>query len=137
MKREIKNRWSGVVIYSGEVNTIAELVVQNKANLRYADLSGANLSRVNLRRANLRGADLRYAKQRVIRIVGSVHEINAIGGEVSVGCIRKPIAEWLETFQEVGVANGYTPEQVTEYGMHLRHIAALMAIPWGKDQESK
>ena len=36
----------------------------NKANLRYANLSGANLRYANLRYANLSGADLRYANLR-------------------------------------------------------------------------
>ena len=62
-QREIKNRWSGAIIHSGDVNTIAELAVANKANLgdadlRDADLSGADLSGANLSGANLRGADL-------------------------------------------------------------------------------
>lgn len=71
MKREIKTRWSGAVIHSGEVNTIAELIVQNKADLRSADLSsadlyradlsGADLSGANLSGADLSGADLRRA----------------------------------------------------------------------------
>ena len=55
---EIKNRWTGAVIHSGEVNSIAGLATANKANLRGANLRGANLSDANLSGAYLRGANL-------------------------------------------------------------------------------
>ena len=42
-KREIRNRWNGTIMHSGETNTLVELVVANKANLREANLRGANL----------------------------------------------------------------------------------------------
>jgi uncharacterized protein YjbI with pentapeptide repeats len=46
MKLEIKNRYDGSVIYSGEADTIRDLLVaavKARANLRGADLCGANL----------------------------------------------------------------------------------------------
>lgn len=49
----------GTVIATGE-GTIAEVVVANRANLRWANLRGADLSWADLRGANLRGADLSY-----------------------------------------------------------------------------
>ena len=104
------------------------------ANLRGANLSGANLSEADLSGANLSGADLSEAKQRIIRIHASRHEINAIGPNVRVGCIRKPISEWLECFAAVGKQHEYTSRQIEEYGMHLQHIARLVAIPW-KERE--
>ena len=85
-KIEIKNRWTGEVIFSHECedNTIGKTVEQalkssadlcnadlSNANLRsadlsnadlsYADLCNADLSNANLRSANLRSADLRSA----------------------------------------------------------------------------
>ena len=56
---EIKNRYTGKIIHSGDFNSMKELVedaIKNKINLRYAYLEGANLEG-----ANLEGADLRYA----------------------------------------------------------------------------
>ena len=56
---ELKNRFTGKVIHSGDFKSMKELVLDaiNKgANLRYANLGGANL-----RYANLGGADLRHA----------------------------------------------------------------------------
>ena len=66
IKIEIKNRWTGKVLfeYEKEDNTIKETVVEavkNGANLRGAYLRGAYLRDANLIDANLRGADLRGA----------------------------------------------------------------------------
>ena len=59
---EIRNRFSGAVICSGECS-VKELVENTEANLRvadlrWADLSGADLSGADLRWADLSGADL-------------------------------------------------------------------------------
>jgi hypothetical protein len=80
-KWEIKNRWNGKVICSGEFESLKQLVENKKhllkganlkdaylkdaylkdAYLRDADLEGANLKGADLRGANLKGADLRGA----------------------------------------------------------------------------
>lgn len=62
IKIEIKNRWTGNILfeYLSENNTIKKTVseaIKSEANLCGADLYGANL-----RRANLCGADLCGAK---------------------------------------------------------------------------
>ena len=63
---EIKNKYTGVVLYTHNGNTLlrANLLRANlrRANLRRADLSRADLSRADLRRADLRRADLPGAK---------------------------------------------------------------------------
>ena len=74
IKIEIRNRWTGAVVfeYTKEGNTITETVLEAirrgadlcGANLRDADLRGANLRDANLRGANLRGANLRGANLR-------------------------------------------------------------------------
>ena len=76
MKHEIKNRWTGEVLFTCEVpegmesgmiarhtaeTAIAEGANLVDADLRGADLRGANLRGANLVDANLRGADLRGA----------------------------------------------------------------------------
>ena len=76
IKIEIKNRWTGTIIfeYEKENNTIKDTLLEaiksgadlrsadlRGAYLRDADLSGADLSGANLRGANLRGAYLRGA----------------------------------------------------------------------------
>ena len=76
IKIEIRNRWTGSVVfeYTKEGNTITETVLEairrganlsdadlSDADLRCADLRCANLSDANLSDADLRGADLRCA----------------------------------------------------------------------------
>lgn len=106
------------------------------ANLRGANLSGANLSWADLRGADLSGADLRGAdlscKQYVCAIHASRHAIVAIDDDVRIGCHRKPLAEWLETFEAVGRENKYTDSQTVEYGGWLRQIAAVLVARRGE-----
>lgn len=67
IKIEIRNRWTGSVVfeYTKEGNTITETVldaIRRGANLRNADLRCANLCGADLYGANLRGSNLRCAK---------------------------------------------------------------------------
>ena len=79
MKIEIKNRWTGNVIFSFECNTIMDCLIEairTGANLRDTDLRGANLTGANLRGANLTdadltGADLRDADLRDADLMGA------------------------------------------------------------------
>ena len=66
IKIEIRNRWTGSVVfeYTKEGNTITETVldaIRRGADLCDADLCDANLCGANLRDADLRGANLRGA----------------------------------------------------------------------------
>jgi uncharacterized protein YjbI with pentapeptide repeats len=69
---QIKNHFTGSIIFESEKTTYKEAVVEAKTNgvsmrdadLRGADLSGADLSGAYLRSANLRDADLRDADLR-------------------------------------------------------------------------
>ena len=114
---DIINRWTGAILrHSETATTIAEAVLE-------ACKSGADL-----RDADLRGADLSGADQYVIRIQGSRHEINAINDDVHVGCIRQNLSRWLEVFEAIGKEQGYTAAQIAEYGLHLKHIEAILAL---------
>jgi len=67
MKFEIKNRFSGSVIFSIETESwklAVEAAVKSSADLSSADLRSANLSSADLRSANLCSADLRSANLR-------------------------------------------------------------------------
>jgi len=59
MKFEIRNRWSGEIVFSVEADSWR--VAIEAAYKAKADLCGANLCEADLRGANLRGADLRGA----------------------------------------------------------------------------
>ena len=61
---EIKNRWTGDIIFTSTKTTYKEAVeeaVKSEANLSYANLSEANLSYANLSEANLSNANLSEA----------------------------------------------------------------------------
>ena len=74
MKHEIKNRFTGEVLFTCEVpdgmesgmitRHAVEEAISSYANLRGADLSNADLSYANLRGADLSNADLSYANLR-------------------------------------------------------------------------
>ena len=64
MKFEIKNRWSGELIFSIETESwklAVEAAIKSEANLSKADLSCANLSKADLSCANLSEANLSKA----------------------------------------------------------------------------
>ena len=76
IKIEIRNRWTGSVVfeYTKEGNTITETVldaIRRGANLRDADLRDANLCDADLCGANLRGANLRGADLRGANLCGA------------------------------------------------------------------
>ena len=76
IKIEIRNRWTGSVVfeYTKEGNTITETVldaIRRGADLRGADLRGADLRGANLRGANLRDADLCGANLRDADLCGA------------------------------------------------------------------
>ena len=76
IKIEIKNRWTGSVLfeYEKENNTLKDTVeqaVKEVAYLREADLEGANLRGANLEGANLREADLEGANLREADLEGA------------------------------------------------------------------
>ena len=61
MKIEIKNRWSGDILFSVEApnwRVAVEIAVKSRANLYGANLYGADLSGADLSGADLYGADL-------------------------------------------------------------------------------
>lgn len=116
---EIKNRFTGEVIVSGDVS-IKELVEINRANLRDAnlrdaDLFGANLFGANLRDADLRGANLYGADLSGTNLLGADLSGANLEGEIltktpifidltwrvtittkymRIGCQRHAIADW-------------------------------------------
>ena len=62
MDIEIKNRFTGGVIISGEYESIGDALQKNSwTDLRWANLRGADLRGADLREANLSRADLSWA----------------------------------------------------------------------------
>ena len=94
----------------------------SEADLREANLSGAYLREANLRGTNLSEADCLTASGYFLRLAGSRHAIIAIDAQnISIGCHRKTLAEWLDKYAAIGAEEGYTPAQIAEYRRHLEY----------------
>lgn len=85
--------------------------------------------------ALVRGLDLRNAELYgafVLTIVASKHPIyvfsDSVDTFVQVGCQRRTLSSWLKTYETAGQGEGYTPEQIVEYGQHARHIDQLIQL---------
>ena len=118
MKTEIKNRFTGSVIfeYTKENNslkeTIKEYIKQElasgkiRADLSYADLSSADLRYADLRSADLRSADLSSAdlssadlssaknKELSYLTMRAKWDFYFNDGKIGIGCKVKSIKEW-------------------------------------------
>ena len=87
MKIELKNRWTGEVLFSIETESVKlalEAAIKAKADLSYADLSSADL-----RSADLRSADLRYAKNLKIHFQIIPSEGSFIAWKAAQDCLVK------------------------------------------------
>lgn len=109
------------------------------ADLRGADLSGADLSGADLRRVNLRSADLRNANLRnanlegadlrgafldhtsgILSFTGGKHLAIGYMNRIKIGCQDLTITEWLEGFEVIGEAEGYTHSEIKQYGNFIK-----------------
>jgi hypothetical protein len=61
-------------------------------------------------------------------IQGSNHSICTPNkqGDVKIGCHTHHIDWWLENFGKVGQREGYSEEQIREYGLHLYHVKNII-----------
>ena len=95
MKFQIKNRWTGSVIFTAEIDAdesaprsiklgmAVHIAVNEKASLRGADLLGADLLGADLRGASLSGADLRDADLRGADLRGaSLRDADLLGADL-------------------------------------------------------
>jgi hypothetical protein len=58
--------------------------------------------------------------------------VNYVGNKdeklmIMIGCKIHSLEHWLENYREIGSKNGYTEEQIEEYGRHLAHMAQLLS----------
>jgi hypothetical protein len=99
---EIKNRFSGAVLFSLETENLKlaiETAVKAGADLRGADLRGADLRDTYLRGADLRGADLRGADLRGADLCGA----DLCGADLCGAKIRADITIQQEPIQISGL----------------------------------
>ena len=100
MKHEIKNRWTGEVLFTYEApegmesGMIARHAVET-AIAQNANLRGANLVDADLRGANLRDADLRGAKNAPMIITGLLWTVYIDStGMMRIGCQNHSVEDW-------------------------------------------
>ncbi len=141
---QIKNRWTGAVIYEGEAESLKDLVgtaVEKNISLGGAYLGGANLRDANLGGANLRGAYLGGAYLGGAYLGGAYHLISFSG----IGSARRNTSYWLEadkvwcgcfngTLEEfrdqVEETHEENPQYLAEYRAGIAFLAAcIAAIP--------
>ena len=61
-----------------------------------------------------------------IYIVGSKHSLTYTGKRtLSIGCHNYPIDRWLESFEIIGKKEGYSNDQIKEYGEYIKAIDQL------------
>ena len=59
-------------------------------------------------------------------ISASQHSVSYWGYDaIQVGCKKYTISEWQKHFREIGKAEGYSEEQINEYGFYIDLIAKL------------
>jgi carbonic anhydrase/acetyltransferase-like protein (isoleucine patch superfamily) len=61
-------------------------------------------------------------------IQGSRHALRLCSlTQIAVGCHVHDITDWLKRYKVIGRSEGYTQEQVEEYGGHLHYLASIAA----------
>ena len=120
IKIQIKNRWTGLILfeYEKENNTIKKTVINaylrsaylgsaylRCANLRDAYLRSAYLGSADLRGADLRGADLGNGKVKTFAVFTGIYTYIVVpyileNGEqrVKMGCYDRSVTEWDQDF---------------------------------------
>jgi len=64
----------------------------------------------------------------IIYIIGSRHPLSYWGEDrIDIGCHQYSIRLWQENGHAIGEQEGYTPEQIEEYGRYINIIAAQHA----------
>jgi len=131
-KYEIKNRFTGEVLFSCDIpegmesgmiarhaleTAIADGANLEGANLEGANLRGANLRGANLRGANLRGANLEDAKNTPLIINGLRWAVFISGtGFMRIGCQNHSVEAWKNfTDEEIKIMDSNALEFWSKY----------------------
>ena len=72
---------------------------------------------------------LGYAwKRSVPYIQGSHHPLTLCSHtQIAIGCHVHDIAEWKKSYKVIGRAEGYSEDEIDEYGEHIAHLANMAA----------
>ena len=117
MKIQIKSRFTGGALFESDKDSLklsVEFAVEQKANLRGADLCGANLRGADLYGAVLRGADLRGANLRG----ANLYAADLCGAKITKTAICDGVYHHITNIgSEVGTLELYS---CGDYGWHVK-----------------
>ena len=110
------------VIFYGGRNTI----IFEKAVIRGGEIWGGVIWGGVIRGGEIRGGVYKIS---MLQIQGTRHFCYARYSErgdkieLGIGCIVKPLNEWIECYENIGVKESYSKEEISEYGMYIRLFA--------------
>ena len=68
------------------------------------------------------------ARPIIIYIIGSKHTVSYWGEDrIDIGCHDQSIRLWSEHYKDIGEKEGYSSEDIAEYGRYIEMIAAVHA----------
>ena len=68
-----------------------------------------------------------------LQVKGTQHHVTTCTHTlIQIGCQQHPASYWLEHYKAIGRANGYTADQIAEYGLILKLVASWLEMKFGK-----
>ena len=68
-----------------------------------------------------------------LQVKGTQHHVTTCTHTlIQIGCQQHPASYWLEHYKAIGRANGYTADQIAEYGLILKLAASWLEMKFGK-----
>lgn len=121
---KISNPDGTIIEYAEACRAQEERINLNRADLRGANLCGVDLRGVDLSDADLSGATLSGATGPFTAGSFGRHTAIAAGGYISIGCERHTYDEWLSQYEGIGRENGYSREEIADYGAWIKQAVA-------------
>jgi len=132
---QIKNRFSGKVIFETETGNIKSCLLQaikegadlERANLYGANLEGADLERANLERANLYGADLERANLRGANLTDCAYIAAGVDGNSRRLIMCNPEQDYIRAGCFKGTLSEFKTSVIEKYGEDFGSYKAVIA----------
>ena len=68
-----------------------------------------------------------------LQVKGTQHHVTTCTHTlIQIGCRRHPANYWLKHYKAIGKANGYTADQIAEYGLILKMAESWLEMKFGK-----
>jgi hypothetical protein len=71
-----------------------------------------------------------------LTITGSAHAVSLVSyTQIAIGCQIRDFADWLKNYKTIGKENGYTAEQIKEYGEIIKYLVEAAKIYVKRNQK--